>query len=172
MSRISLRTAISAACVLVLAQRLPAQYQGGLGLGVGFTKSEKPVISASYIHCIMPQRIYGVGGFAFFHPGSQLMASEDPNTYFASVTQVFGGVQIGEVLFVTPRLSYNWYGPYRSFGWGISGGFSIPVTRKFSLGLAASHDQVRFDDAVDAYGPTPFTSVSVVAKIWIFRQKP
>ena len=118
MCRLSSCGLISAVCLLLLAERLPAQYQGGLGLSAGFTKSEKPVISASYVHCIIPQRIYALGGAAFFHPGSQLAAFEDPNTYFASVSQVFVGIQLGEVLFVAPRLSYNWYGPYRSASMG------------------------------------------------------
>ena len=89
--------------------------------------------------------------------------------YFASVTQAFAGVQLGDVLFVSPRVSYNWYGPYRSMGWGISGGFAFKLGGRISLGLVAAHDRLRFDDAVDAYGPSPYTSLSLLANFWFVR---
>jgi hypothetical protein len=171
MSRLSFRALTGALLLMIFAQNLPAQYQGGLGLSLGFTPSEKPVISANYTHQIVPHRVYALGGFTFFHPGSQIAASEDPDKYFASATQFFAGVQLGDALYIAPRLSYNWYGPYRSVGWGISGGFSIQLTKKLSLGLGAAHDRLRFDNSVDAYGPSPFTSVFLAGRVWIFPGK-
>jgi len=146
-----------------------AQQRGGLSLSVGFTESEKPVIAASYFHRVASPKIYAVGGMGFFSPGVQVSESQDPDVYFASVTQVFAGAQLGDVLFVAPRISYNWYGPYRSMGWGVSGGFAFKVGPRISLGLVAAHDRLRFDDAVDEYGPSPYTSLSLLANFWFVR---
>ena len=167
MNRRRLLGAACAAFMLLAPETSAAQARGGIALALGFTESEKPVVSASYVHRIGVWQLSGVGGVAFFHPGSQVAAPKDPDLYFASVSQVSGGIQLGEVLFVAPRLSYNWYGTYASVGWGITGGFSIRVSREFSFGLAAMHDRVRFDDAVDAYGPTPFTSISLAGTFWL-----
>ena len=157
------------ACMALCLGALQAQTRGGLALSLGFTESEKPVITAAYFHRVAPIKIYALGGLSFFHPGSQVAEPKDPEVYFASVSQFFAGIQFGDVLFVAPRVSYNWYGPYRSMGWGISGGFSIHVMPKVSLGLVASHDQLRFDDSVDAYGPSPFTSIAVTGRFWFVR---
>ena len=169
MTRINIAILAYAASILFIAQALPAQTRGGLALSFGFTESERPVISASYFHRVTPLKIYAMAGWSFFHPGSKVAEPQDPFTHFASVTQIHGGIQIGEVLFISPRLSYNWYGSYRSMGWGLSGGFSLRVSPKVSLGLVASHDRLRFDNAVDAYGPSPFTSVSIVGRFWFVR---
>jgi len=157
------------AAVVLIASSLSAQSRGALALGFGFTESEKPVLSVSYLHRTGSLKIYGLGGVGFFHPGAQVSEGKDPATYFASVFQMFAGVQFGEMLFVAPRVSYNWYGNHRSMGWGISGGFAFRVVPKISLGLVAAHDRLRFDDAVDPYGPSPFTSVSLLARIWLVR---
>lgn len=157
------------AALALAAVELTAQTRGGLSLSIGFTESEKPVIAASYFHRVAAPKIFAVGGLGFFSPGAQVSESLDPEVYFASVTQVFAGAQLGDVLFVAPRISYNWYGPYRSMGWGISGGFAFRVGPRLSLGLVAAHDRLRFDEAVDGYGPSPFTSLSLLANFWFLR---
>ena len=157
------------AAVALMSSNLPAQSRGALALGFGFTESEKPVLSMSYLHQTGSLKIYGLGGIGFFHPSAQVSGGKDPATSFASVFQIFAGVQFGDVLFVAPRVSYNWYGNYRSMGWGISGGFAFRVVPKISLGLVAGHDRLRFDDTVDPYGPSPFTSISLVARFWLVR---
>lgn len=151
------------------ASGLSAQTRGGLSLAVGFTESENLVIASSYFHRVASPKIFAVGGIGFFNPGAQVSASLDPEVYFASTTQVFAGVQLGDVLFVAPRISYNWYGPYRSMGWGVSGGFAFKLGGRISLGLVAAHDRLRFDDAVDGYGPSPYTSLSLLANFWFVR---
>jgi len=148
---------------------LSAQTRGGLSLAAGFTESERLVVAASYFHRVAAPKIFAVGGIGFFNPGAQVDESLDPEVYFASTTQAFAGVQLGDVLFVAPRISYNWYGPYRSMGWGISGGFAFKLGGRVSLGLVAAHDRLRFDDAVDAYGPSPYTSLSLLANFWFVR---
>lgn len=157
------------AALALSATTLSAQNRGGLSLSVGFTESEKPVFAVSYFHRVASPKIYAVGGMGFFNPGAQVSESLDPDVYFASVTQAFAGVQLGDVLFVAPRISYNWYGPYRSTGWGVSGGFAFRIGGRISLGLVAAHDRLRFDDAVDAYGPSPYTSLSLLANFWFVR---
>jgi len=157
------------AAVVLMASSLPAQSRGALAFGIGFTESEKPLLSMSYLHRTGSLKIYGLGGMGFFHPGAQVSEGKDPATYFASVFQIFAGVQLGDILFVAPRVSYNWYGNYRSIGWGVSGGFAFRVVPRISLGLVAAHDRLRFDDTVDPYGPSPFTSISFLARVWLIR---
>ncbi len=153
--------------LVVLGQGLLGQTRGALVLGVGFTESEKPALSVSYMHRVGPLKIYGVGGLGFFHPGTQVSQGKDPSVYFASTSQLFAGIQFGDMLFVAPRISYNWYGAYNSLGWGISGGFAFRAVPKLSLGLVAAHDRVRFNESADPYGPSPFTSISFVARFWL-----
>jgi hypothetical protein len=155
--------AVNLLCALLNAQPRP-----GMALTVGFTESEKPVVSASFVQRITPG-LSTAAGIAFFHPGYQVVPPWDPEEQFVSVTQIFAAFQVGEMLFVAPRLSHNWYGPYRSFRWGVSGGFSFQLNRSVSIGLVASHDRLRFDDQVDPYGPSPFTSISLLGRFWFLR---
>jgi len=158
--------------LLILMVILPissfGQGTSGISIGGGYSTEANLTLSASYFHPVLMKQLYLAGGFSSFNVGQSVGVTDDIyNLYFVTVNQVFVGIRLGDYLFASPKLSYNWYGKHKSVGWGFAGGLLLHPVDQFSFGFFIGHDQIRFDSSLDRYGPTSITSFSAVVNFHI-----
>jgi hypothetical protein len=144
-----------------------AQQWGGLSIGGGIEYPGALTFSGSYFHPVLMKQFYVDGGLRRFY-GAEYRTDDIHNQFFTNVNQAFVGVRLGDYLFANPRITWSWYGKYKSLGWGLTGGLLIPVAKQLSIGFGVGYDQIRFDTTLDNYGATRITSVSVVMNVGIF----
>jgi len=149
--------------MVILATPSLGQGTSGISIAGGYSNEANLALSASYFHPVLMKQLYVDGGFSYFNVGQSVIVADDiQNSYFANISQAFVGIRLGDYLFASPKLSYNWYGKYKSVGWGFAGGLLLHPADQLSFGFFIGHDQIRFDSSLDGYGPTSITSFSVV----------
>jgi hypothetical protein len=148
--------------VLVFHSTVEAQHGGGISVAGGVSTGAPFTFSVSYFQPFIGKQLYAVGGFNYFK--RYVKVTDDiQNNSFSEVNQAFIGVRIGDYLFVVPKISYNWYGKYTSFGWGIMWGILGHPTKRISIGFAVGHDQIRFNSFAYIDGPIRFQSLLLIA---------
>jgi hypothetical protein len=141
-----------------------AQRSNGIAISAGAFLEGGFTASLSYFHPVITKQVYAVAGFSSLYELSTV-TDDFNNVYFNHVTQAFVAIRLGDYVFASPKLSYNWYGKYSSPGWGISGGLLLPVEPDVSLGFSISHERVRFDTSLDRHGPATTTSLLLVCNV-------
>jgi len=170
----------SLAILFVYFAVVDAYGQGSNGVevstGIGTTNIGSYTISASYFHPFLFKQVYATGGITYCNSfGRYVEAGAIPaviptqfggssESLFSQTEGIFLGIQVGDYVFVHPKLSYNFYGRYSSPGWGFAGGLLLHPTRVIGIGLSISYDRVRFDRSLDTLGPAGTTSLMLLLR--------
>jgi len=153
--------------IILLPTTMFGQSQNGLSFGGGIEYPGGLALSGSFFHPIVMNQLYIDGGFRRFYV-YEYRTDDIHNQFFTDVNQALLGIRLGDYLFANPRITWNWYGKYKSLGWGFTGGLLIPVVKQLSLGFGVGYDQIRFDNTLDSFGATRITSVTVVMNVSLF----
>ena len=162
-------------CVIALEARgqgTPAmQFRMGLASS---TTGNVYTVAADYAQPLLFKQIYATGGIYFseWRPPTEGDPPPAGTAYLPPRYSGFGesrgaalGLQVGEYTFIHPTLSYNFYGAYRSLGWGFAGGLLLHPTRFFALGFSIDYTRLRFDHALDEFGPVECITYSLLFRI-------
>jgi hypothetical protein len=146
---IRIMKSVIALFVMVLAPAsLRAAGAGAIAFNGGVSTDGDLVLAGSYQHPVLMNQLYVKGGLAFIDAErkqtvvvAETQGLEYENRSFWGITQVNLGMQLGDRLFVSPKVSYNWYGDHSSAGWGIAAGFLLLPAQRFSFGFFAAYDE-------------------------------
>ena len=137
---------------------------GGVEVGVGLMNPGAFAVDASYFHPIAVKQLYLDAGFKHFHH-SNFVTDDIHEQYFSNINQIFVGAVLGDYVFISPKVSWNWYGKYVSFGWGVTAGLLFPVAGAHRFGFSVGYDNIRLDSSLDRFGVTRPITVEVIIAI-------
>lgn len=146
-----MKTKLTIVLILLSFTTTFAQFTYGVSISGGLITDGGSKITAHYFHPVLTKHLFITGGFSFVNEYRHT-TDDINNDYFTKNTQIFSGIQLGKYFHIMPKITYNYYGKYSSFGWGIVAGVLIPIQDTISFGLSVSHDRLRFDSNYDQFG--------------------
>ena len=140
------------------------QHSNGVEVSVGIGDTYGFSYSGEYFHPLPLSQFYVLGGVASFTQSSSNMIL---------FQRIFLGVQIGDYLFLAPKVSYNFY-PTRSHGgtsrdsflaWGLEGGLMLHPSGQFAFGAKVSYDRGPEQVSYDVRTPIEINTMSIFLRL-------
>ena len=147
---------------------LLGQYLGGLSLTAGVAESAPMTYSISYLQPVLMKQLYVQLGYRYFDQNDSRIL-DFYSFPFSSIHQAQLGILLGDHLFASPKMTYNWSGRFKSIGWDITGGILVHPFNNFRVGISVGYDQFYGDFPLSPTGSTSKVSLSLVANVHPFE---
>ena len=156
-----------------------SQTRPSLTLNVGICiETMYPLAAVNLSYPVYHETVHLTGGFTFFnigHDDPAWISEVNPfrtNTsqYLESVGsyrvyQFFIGSQIGKIVFLQPKLSYNLFGTTSTVGLGVNAGVMFPSKNNFRFGFTLGYDDIEIGTERKSYASTGIISATLLLQI-------